>query len=77
MKYGSTYKNVAKNLSFNYWNVFFQSHPDVIEAGIRALKTHGAGLSSVRFICGTQDIHKVQIFAYQISFNLTKPVDMI
>jgi len=34
------------------------SHPDVTQAGIDALKTHGAGLSSVRFICGTQDIHK-------------------
>ncbi|XP_037503224.1 2-amino-3-ketobutyrate coenzyme A ligase, mitochondrial [Rhipicephalus sanguineus] len=34
------------------------SHPDVIEAGKKALDTHGAGLSSVRFICGTQDIHK-------------------
>merc|ERR1711936_539779 len=34
------------------------SHPDVVQAGIDALKTHGAGLSSVRFICGTQDIHK-------------------
>lgn len=31
----------------------------VIAAGKRALDTHGAGLSSVRFICGTQDIHKV------------------
>ncbi|CAI5448858.1 unnamed protein product [Caenorhabditis angaria] len=34
------------------------SHPEVIEAGKKALETHGAGLSSVRFICGTQDIHK-------------------
>ena len=34
------------------------SHPDVIAAGKQALDTHGAGLSSVRFICGTQDIHK-------------------
>lgn len=34
------------------------SHPAVIEAGKKALDTHGAGLSSVRFICGTQDIHK-------------------
>lgn len=34
------------------------SHPDVIEASKKALDTHGAGLSSVRFICGTQDIHK-------------------
>jgi glycine C-acetyltransferase len=34
------------------------SHPKVIEAAHDALKTHGFGMSSVRFICGTQDIHK-------------------
>ncbi|MEL6863656.1 MAG: glycine C-acetyltransferase [Bacteroidota bacterium] len=34
------------------------SHPDVIEAAKAAIDTHGFGLSSVRFICGTQDIHK-------------------
>ncbi|XP_041379029.1 LOW QUALITY PROTEIN: 2-amino-3-ketobutyrate coenzyme A ligase, mitochondrial-like [Gigantopelta aegis] len=34
------------------------SHPEVIEAGRQALKDYGAGLSSVRFICGTQTIHK-------------------
>jgi glycine C-acetyltransferase len=34
------------------------SHPAVIEAAIDAIRTHGYGLSSVRFICGTQDIHK-------------------
>ena len=34
------------------------SNPKVIEAAHDALKTHGFGLSSVRFICGTQDIHK-------------------
>lgn len=34
------------------------SHPEVIEAAIEAIRTHGYGLSSVRFICGTQDIHK-------------------
>ena len=34
------------------------SHPDVIEAGKQAIDSHGYGLSSVRFICGTQDIHK-------------------
>lgn len=33
-------------------------HPAVIEAAKKALDTHGAGLSSVRFICGTQDIHR-------------------
>lgn len=34
------------------------SHPQVIEAAHEALRTHGFGLSSVRFICGTQDLHK-------------------
>jgi glycine C-acetyltransferase len=34
------------------------SHPAVIEAAHDALRTHGYGLSSVRFICGTQDLHK-------------------
>jgi glycine C-acetyltransferase len=34
------------------------SHPEVIEAAIDTIRTHGYGLSSVRFICGTQDIHK-------------------
>ncbi|WP_298238134.1 glycine C-acetyltransferase [uncultured Algibacter sp.] len=34
------------------------SNPDVIEAGKNAIDSHGYGLSSVRFICGTQDIHK-------------------
>ena len=34
------------------------SHPDVIKAAKEAIDTHGFGMSSVRFICGTQDIHK-------------------
>lgn len=34
------------------------SHPKVIEAAKKAIDSHGFGLSSVRFICGTQDIHK-------------------
>ena len=34
------------------------SHPTVISAAKRAIDTHGYGMSSVRFICGTQDIHK-------------------
>lgn len=33
-------------------------HPAVISAAQSALDTHGNGLGSVRFICGTQDIHK-------------------
>ncbi|XP_051573198.1 2-amino-3-ketobutyrate coenzyme A ligase, mitochondrial-like isoform X3 [Myxocyprinus asiaticus] len=34
------------------------SHPEVVQAGIDALQKYGAGLSSVRFICGTQSLHK-------------------
>ncbi|AKU95793.1 2-amino-3-ketobutyrate coenzyme A ligase [Labilithrix luteola] len=34
------------------------SHPEVIAAAHRAIDTHGFGMSSVRFICGTQDLHK-------------------
>ena len=34
------------------------SHPRVVEAAKKAIDTHGFGMSSVRFICGTQDIHK-------------------
>jgi glycine C-acetyltransferase len=35
------------------------SHPEVIQAAKDAIDTHGYGMSSVRFICGTQDIHKI------------------
>ena len=34
------------------------SHPEVIQAAKETIDTHGYGMSSVRFICGTQDIHK-------------------
>jgi glycine C-acetyltransferase len=34
------------------------SHPKVVDAAHEALRTHGYGMSSVRFICGTQDLHK-------------------
>ena len=40
----------------NYLGLSF--HPDVVAAAHEALHTHGYGLSSVRFICGTQDLHK-------------------
>jgi glycine C-acetyltransferase len=49
----------AKVLNFcanNYLGL--SSHPDVLKAAKDAIDTHGFGLSSVRFICGTQDIHK-------------------
>jgi len=51
--------NGQKVLNFcanNYLGL--SSHPEVVEAAKRALDTHGFGMSSVRFICGTQDIHK-------------------
>jgi glycine C-acetyltransferase len=34
------------------------NHPEMISAATEALKTHGFGMASVRFICGTQDLHK-------------------
>ncbi len=33
-------------------------HPDVVQAGIDGLRTYGAGTASVRFICGTFDVHR-------------------
>lgn len=49
-------KQVINFCANNYLGL--SSHPRVIEAAKRAIDTHGFGLSSVRFICGTQDIHK-------------------
>ena len=34
------------------------NHPEIIKSAIDALHTHGFGMASVRFICGTQDLHK-------------------
>ena len=48
--------NVLNFCANNYLGL--SAHPKVIQAGIDALNTYGFGLSSVRFICGTQDIHK-------------------
>ena len=49
-------KEVLNLCSNNYLGL--SSHPDIITAAKSALDTHGFGMSSVRFICGTQDIHK-------------------
>lgn len=49
-------KEVLNFCANNYLGL--SAHPDVIEAAKHAIDTHGYGLSSVRFICGTQDIHK-------------------
>lgn len=50
---GQTVLNFCAN---NYLGL--SSHPDVIKAAKDTLDSHGFGMSSVRFICGTQDIHK-------------------
>ena len=49
-------KDVLNFCANNYLGL--SSHPDVIKAGKEAIDSHGYGMSSVRFICGTQDIHK-------------------
>jgi glycine C-acetyltransferase len=50
---GRTLLNFCAN---NYLGL--SAHPEVLQAAHEALDTHGFGLSSVRFICGTQDLHK-------------------
>jgi len=50
---GETVLNFCAN---NYLGL--SSHPEVIQAAKDTMDTHGFGMSSVRFICGTQDIHK-------------------
>lgn len=50
---GQTVLNFCAN---NYLGL--SSHPEVIQAAKDTMDTHGFGMSSVRFICGTQDIHK-------------------
>ncbi|MER3498781.1 MAG: glycine C-acetyltransferase [Chitinophagaceae bacterium] len=50
---GKTVLNFCAN---NYLGL--SSHPKVIQAAHKAIDSHGYGMSSVRFICGTQDIHK-------------------
>ena len=51
-----TVREVLNMCANNYLGL--SSHPQVVEAAHQALRTHGYGLSSVRFICGTQDLHK-------------------
>ncbi|HKC34769.1 MAG TPA: aminotransferase class I/II-fold pyridoxal phosphate-dependent enzyme, partial [Chitinophagaceae bacterium] len=49
-------KTVLNFCANNYLGL--SSHPKVIEAAHKAIDSHGYGMSSVRFICGTQNIHK-------------------
>jgi glycine C-acetyltransferase len=53
---GSQLKKVINMCANNYLGL--SSHPDVIKAAHEGLDTRGYGMSSVRFICGTQDIHR-------------------
>ncbi|HVK69272.1 MAG TPA: glycine C-acetyltransferase [Polyangium sp.] len=53
---GAAPREVLNFCANNYLGL--SSHPEVIEAAKHAIDTHGFGLSSVRFICGTQDLHK-------------------
>ncbi|KAL4658007.1 2-amino-3-ketobutyrate coenzyme A ligase, mitochondrial [Arapaima gigas] len=53
---GVTSKDILNFCANNYLGL--SSHPEVVQAGVQALQQYGAGLSSVRFICGTQDLHK-------------------
>ncbi|MBF4517293.1 glycine C-acetyltransferase [Flavobacterium sp. ANB] len=52
----STGEKVLNFCANNYLGL--SSHPEVVQAAKDAMDTHGFGMSSVRFICGTQDIHK-------------------
>ncbi|MDY7394623.1 glycine C-acetyltransferase [Aureibaculum sp. 2210JD6-5] len=52
----STGQEVINFCANNYLGL--SNHPEVIQAAKNAMDTHGYGMSSVRFICGTQDIHK-------------------
>lgn len=49
-------KSVLNFCANNYLGL--SNHPEIVKAGKAVMDTHGFGLSSVRFICGTQDIHK-------------------
>jgi glycine C-acetyltransferase len=53
---GSTPKKVVNMCANNYLGL--SSHPDVVQAAHEGLNHRGYGMSSVRFICGTQDIHR-------------------
>src|ERR1700732_431525 len=57
-------KRVLNMCANNYLGL--ADHPELIKAAKEALETHGFGMASVRFICGTQDIHK------QLEAALTK-----
>ena len=64
----STGEKVLNFCSNNYLGL--SSHPEVIQAAKDTMDTHGFGMSSVCFICGTQDIHKTLEKNFLISMGL-------
>ena len=50
-------KKVLNFCANNYLGL--SNHPELIQSAVTGMNTHGFGMSSVRFICGTQDLHKV------------------
>lgn len=61
----SSFSAILNFCANNYLGL--SSHPEVVQAGLEALRSHGAGLSSVRFICGTQ------VNTRHLSTNATRP----
>ena len=53
---GASLKKVINMCANNYLGL--SSHPEIVKAAHEGLDTRGYGMSSVRFICGTQDIHR-------------------
>ncbi|KAF5277275.1 hypothetical protein FQR65_LT16051 [Abscondita terminalis] len=70
----STGAEVINFCANNYLGL--SSHPKVIEAAKQAIDSHGYGMSSVRFICGTQDIHK-ELESKLSTFLGTEDYDLI
>lgn len=76
----STGEKVLNFCANNYLGL--SSHPEVVQAAKDAMDTHGFGMSSVRFICGTQDIHKklekrLLIFMVQKTLFFTQQLSML
>ena len=53
---GATVENVVNLCANNYLGL--ADHPVLIDAAKKSFDTHGYGMASVRFICGTQDVHR-------------------
>ena len=61
-------KDIINLCANNYLGL--SSHPEIINAAKKTIDSHGYGMSSVRFICGTQDIHKKLEKVQKLKFNI-------